>query len=301
MTLEKIWNKVVRLTRRVCCLSDRVTALEEGGGGGGDFIPLAGTTVGNPVTGTVKWASTGPPYLYPFTLIEQQDDDADVKFKAFRDEGGAFNIRQDVISDSENNYSQLSFSSSYVQLYNKSLGHNRVFSISASGFDLGDSNPLSKGLRGSVNFMTNLTAADSLVYTQKIYVDKQHSYSTTEQVTGGTWINGKPIYRKSYTASVSGVSQVIATSVTDIEHVINQKGYLDRFGAGEEFIQLPFVSSGPLNSSVIRINSVEVLDNEIRLTNQIATYDAAGNQLTSNTAYGGTYYITIEYTKTTDV
>ena len=148
--------------------------------------------------------------------------------------------------------------------------------------------------------MTNLTAADSLVYTQKIYVDKQHSYSTTEQVTGGTWINGKPIYRKSYTASVSGVSQVIATSVTDIEHVINQKGYLDRFGAGEEFIQLPFVSSGPLNSSVIRINSVEVLDNEIRLTNQIATYDAAGNQLTSNTAYGGTYYITIEYTKTTD-
>jgi hypothetical protein len=44
-----------------------------------------------------------------------------------------------------------------------------------------------------------------LIYAQRSYVDKANSYSTTETLTGGTWIDGKPIYRKvtSYT-SVSG-------------------------------------------------------------------------------------------------
>lgn len=30
------------------------------------------------------------------------------------------------------------------------------------------------------------------------FVDAKNSYSTTETLTGGTWINGKPIYRKAY-------------------------------------------------------------------------------------------------------
>jgi len=32
----------------------------------------------------------------------------------------------------------------------------------------------------------------------KDYVDAKNSYSTTETLTGGTWIDGKPIYRKVY-------------------------------------------------------------------------------------------------------
>lgn len=30
------------------------------------------------------------------------------------------------------------------------------------------------------------------------YIDAKNSYSTTETLTGGTWIDGKPIYRKAY-------------------------------------------------------------------------------------------------------
>ncbi|KAA0126822.1 hypothetical protein FY557_15425 [Chryseobacterium sp. SN22] len=39
-------------------------------------------------------------------------------------------------------------------------------------------------------------SAEKNDYIQNQYADKQHSYSTTEIKTGGLWINGKPLYKK---------------------------------------------------------------------------------------------------------
>lgn len=35
-------------------------------------------------------------------------------------------------------------------------------------------------------------------YIQKQYADRQHSYATEEKLTGGIWIDGKPVYKKNY-------------------------------------------------------------------------------------------------------
>lgn len=51
----------------------------------------------------------------------------------------------------------------------------------------------SKGITSDVYFGENY---DDTSFIQKKYADKQHSYTTKEELTGGTWINGKPVYKK---------------------------------------------------------------------------------------------------------
>lgn len=48
------------------------------------------------------------------------------------------------------------------------------------------------------------------------------SYSTDEQLTGGTWIDGKPIYRK----VIEFTSAYPAVSIPNIEHLIGRGGYI---------------------------------------------------------------------------
>ena len=50
------------------------------------------------------------------------------------------------------------------------------------------------------------------------------SYSTTEQKTGGVWLDGKPIYRKVYTGSVSNGS-TIPLNISNLERVVRLDGY----------------------------------------------------------------------------
>src|SRR5574344_2080756 len=54
---------------------------------------------------------------------------------------------------------------------------------------------------------------DNVLNDVKDYVDNSNSYSTQEIKTGGTWIDGKPIYRKV-------ISNVITTNIQDISHGI---------------------------------------------------------------------------------
>lgn len=65
-----------------------------------------------------------------------------------------------------------------------------------------------KGLSGSADYTGYL---ESLDYVQKAYVDRKLSYNTYEELTGGTWIDGKPIYRKTvqfYNIPASGVLDI---------------------------------------------------------------------------------------------
>lgn len=52
-----------------------------------------------------------------------------------------------------------------------------------------------------------------------------NSYSTTETLTGGTWIDDKPIYRKviEYTFDSSGLGVSIPHGITDLENIVKGK------------------------------------------------------------------------------
>lgn len=62
---------------------------------------------------------------------------------------------------------------------------------------------------------------NSLVEQAKAYTDAKNSYSTTEMLTGGKWIDGKPIYRVTfdYTATTAGVVAVADLTSLNIDKV----------------------------------------------------------------------------------
>lgn len=71
----------------------------------------------------------------------------------------------------------------------------------------------------------------------KNYVDAKESYSTTEMETGGTWIDGKTIYRKvlsgTLTVSGNGYVQLLAWSnLSDIDTLIKLEGTLKQTAGG---------------------------------------------------------------------
>lgn len=119
------------------------------------------------------------------------------------------------------------------RLYGKSEGSNSSAQIdfidsgtlALRGVDDNEDTVFEFGFNGdrgivSVNdFSENITDLD---YTQKIYVDKANSYSLDETLTGGTWIDGKPIYRKVYvsTTNASGTT-IISIPEGYIKQVVN--------------------------------------------------------------------------------
>ena len=120
------------------------------------------------------------------------------------------------------------------------------------------------------------TVKNYVVNTVKNYVDGKNSYSTDEILTGSTWIDGKPIYRKTF-------------EYNDL--LCNQ----DRVRLQENF---PIAYSNIVNMKLVAYNS-----------------RTAGMMMIINTIYffnGGVYFVdnvsqgyfniklTVEYTKTTD-
>ena len=109
------------------------------------------------------------------------------------------------------------------------------------------------------------------------------SYSTTEQVTGGKWIDGKPIYRKviDFGALPNNTMKSVAHNITNLDKIVNLVGYAV---SGTVTLVIPFVSTTDLPSSII---SCAVNGDNLTVT--------TGTNRSSFTAK-----FIIEYTKTTD-
>ena len=109
-------------------------------------------------------------------------------------------------------------------------------------------------------------------------------YSTTEQLTGETWIDGKAIYRKMFVGShtVTNASVVIATGVmTGISEIINQYGTNTVTASGAVII------TAPLSGGYVTVFNARVVNNAVDLVS-----------IGSSTITGpATYKIVIEYTK----
>jgi hypothetical protein len=94
----------------------------------------------------------------------------------------------------------------------------------------GDENTTYFGIKSNID-ATEVEPENDLIYAQRSYVNRAVSYSTDETVTGGTCIDGKPIYRKVLTLADSW-SITDNTTFTlleldpygsDIEKVVNSK------------------------------------------------------------------------------
>lgn len=110
------------------------------------------------------------------------------------------------------------------------------------------------------------------------------SYSTTEQKTGGTWIDGKPIYRKIVDCGAlpNNTSKSVAHNISNLGQVVSLRGIASK--STLQIIPLPYVYPPDASYNV----GMFVYDDDIR-------FETRANV----SSYIYTYAI-IEYTKTTD-
>ena len=103
-------------------------------------------------------------------------------------------------------------------------------------------------------------------------------YSTDETVIG-TWINGKPLYRKIIKTSVKqGVQKIYDVSNMNLDDIICMNGSLSQ--SEGSIVHIPYGTSS---------NDFAVV-----------YYPKSSNQIEINTSRAGIVNIILEYTKTTD-
>lgn len=137
---------------------------------------------------------------------------------------------------------------------------------------------------------------DKLIYAQRSYVDKANSYSTDEIKTGGTWIDGKPIYRKVIEIPDFGIDNNFAYFYDSNFKVIDVKTLIKSFDQDtyikEHSIQNMASISGSNFSSEISIDTNEIYVVFQGYNAQTETWESVFNNNEG--------IIILEYTKTID-
>lgn len=112
---------------------------------------------------------------------------------------------------------------------------------------------------------------------QKQYGKK---YSTTEQLTGDVWIDGKPIYRKTISLGTlpNATNKTVAHGITGLDSVISMSGIAQ---SGTIYLTLPYVLPDATNTFI----RIYITGANLGVTTGI-----------DRTSYTGT--ATLEYTKT---
>lgn len=107
------------------------------------------------------------------------------------------------------------------------------------------------------------------------------NYSTSEAATGGTWVDGKPIYKKTinFGALPNAASKSVAHRISNLNRVIRVEAIAD-YGTGNTKFPIPFSSPAGLGSSVA-----------------LAIESSTIGIRTGNDRSDATAYVTIYYTK----
>ena len=111
-------------------------------------------------------------------------------------------------------------------------------------------------------------------------VAKSLSYSTTEQKTGGKWIDGKPIYKK--TIQFNMLNGVVSIGNLNIDKVVQMNGIITHTSGN--IVTFPYYYSAENNCFVYMMSSK---------TELYCYYQGSWNT-------SAPVELTIEYTKTTD-
>lgn len=112
-------------------------------------------------------------------------------------------------------------------------------------------------------------------------------YSTNEVKTGETWIDGKPIYRKTFSLNnrLLAPDNPINHNISNLGTVVSVQGI---FKDTDTFITFPYLYD-TVNSMYLRVTAT-----------QIITAVPSGGALSFSASPNRTFYCIIEYTKTTD-
>lgn len=112
--------------------------------------------------------------------------------------------------------------------------------------------------------------------------DNLEHYSTDEQVVG-TWIDGKPIYRKviDFGYLPNNTSRYVSHGISNLKNIISAKGQANRpESSGVTFASIPIPNAGNNYVQLDVSDTIGITTN----SNRIAFYG----------------YVFLEYTKTTD-
>ena len=129
---------------------------------------------------------------------------------------------------------------------------------------------------GNLHAVTSNAVADSL------------SYSTQEVKTGGTWIDGKPIYRKVLTATLQTDEQVLTIEILpQLKSIASIRGTLTTSQNVDFPIPYCFVDGSNVNQVYVYCQGLNLI---------IIPRSTSGNYFKA----GCTVRVIVEYTKTTD-
>lgn len=113
------------------------------------------------------------------------------------------------------------------------------------------------------------------------------TYSTNEVKTGETWIDGKPIYRKTFSLNnrLLAPNNPINHNISNLGTVVSVQGILKDT---DTFITFPYLYD-TVNAMYLKVTAT-----------QIITAVPTGGALSFTASPNRTFYCIIEYTKTTD-
>lgn len=149
------------------------------------------------------------------------------------------------------------------------LAENQIIATHDTGSEL--SAPVDTVQSGNMHAVTSNAVAESL------------SYSTTEQATGGKWIDGKPIYRKVIDCGTlpNGTTKTIANAFSNVDTIIQIKGVAQSTGYT---LPIPY-NDIVANNGGLRVFILDKKDIELGTGTNFSAY---------------TGILIVEYTKTTD-
>lgn len=152
----------------------------------------------------------------------------------------------------------------------------------------------------SASTINALSANQGRVLNEKITelneeIGNRNTYSTTEEIkTGETWINGKPIYRKSFTFAIDASTHKNTIDVSDLNIE------LGLFDLNNSYINYTTISR---YVPIIKTDISQRTTATARGEEQTGIYYKYGYKElvveTGNSVAGGVF-VTIRYTKTTD-
>lgn len=139
-------------------------------GGGGNFVPLPGTTVGNPITGDLEFAGSDAGFDVVKIFQKQDTDEAYILFDS---DGYNFWLGRKNILSGEGSL--------------LIIGQSDITAQVIDSFTISSNESNCRGLIGGSDFTPNITDLD---YTQKRYVDERGSVlNTTTAVLSASDLN----------------------------------------------------------------------------------------------------------------
>lgn len=128
-----------------------------------------------------------------------------------------------------------------------------------------------RGLTGTSDYTPNLEDFD---YVQKIFINKKLSNSDKEEATGGTWVNGKPIYKKTvvFTSIPTNGEIDLQPHFKDIEVITSNQMFtewkaMDASFAGNQWKAETFITLQP---NMVKIQSIKMSNYDYSLINSFA-------------------------------